>query len=94
MASRSPNIGSSGLADLAVRTAGRLPRVGVAQNLHADAGLRKESVRVGWSMSILRRRRLVCRALSEATLADDTARLRSMLKPDGTHFDPWIHDHG
>jgi hypothetical protein len=51
--------------------------------------LRRESVRVGWSMSILPRRRLVCR-----TLSGDTARLRSMLKPDSRHFGLWIHDHG
>jgi hypothetical protein len=44
------------------------------------SGLRRESVRIGWSMSILRRRRLVCGALSEATLSGDTARLRSTLK--------------
>jgi hypothetical protein len=68
-------------------------RFGVAQNFTRGSRLRRESVRVGWSMSILRRRRLVCRALSEATLSAD-ARLPSMLKPDGMQFGLWIHDHG
>jgi hypothetical protein len=93
MASRFPNLGSSLLADLAVRAAGRWP----------GSVLRRIYTRIGASERISSRR------LVDVDLAASQTRLPSairsdalrrycsaaiVLKPDGMHFGPWIHDHG